>query len=351
MEQNANKPRIKVSTVEPMALRKQCNNAESNSLNEPYTFLCDEDKAAVREEFGLSETDPDPILPEPRHTLYKTIRSLVLTANKNRVQYKIPKVQLRMDYITKEDVEQCIDEDDDGMALLFDRIRELGVEVLFADEIEPPVETNYPSILNQIVERLNPIVSKTSQPITQTVLVDPTILITLASDMSHGYIPDKPFQRIGKDLPEETLIQIRDEKEQLKLYEDILLPLLHNKRIVTTRDGLNKFRELVNTLGSEHEKKRQKTITTQMYGGWQGFVQLSKKNHGEHRLQIPITALDFPTADAGMVSKYKDLNGGLLSMAKQMGYTLITQNQELYKIANQDFFSKCDEGPHGKGSS
>ncbi|KAF3930544.1 hypothetical protein ABW19_dt0202669 [Dactylella cylindrospora] len=180
-------------------------------------------------------------------SLVKSARLLVQAAQQIRVQYLHPEITIFLPNITY-DAENP--DASSPVHNLITAILSTGARVQTANNLIP--STSPPDNIEDTITTL----SRSADPInliTGKIVMDCTMLLALASDLSNEDVPEKPvFHRY-------ILQQARAEKEE-PLLPHWMYPCIAGREMVCTFDAYKRFREIVEIVGSEREKARAEVL-------------------------------------------------------------------------------------------
>ncbi|KAI9683952.1 MAG: hypothetical protein M1829_004287 [Trizodia sp. TS-e1964] len=179
------------------------------------------------DEPGPSSEDDDEL------SLIKLAQTITRAARATRIRYRHPEVCFVLPKVRH------------GVVSEIDRIlgdiRATGASVQCAQEI-----SKAPMLDEEVKKRLT--VDEHAH-FSETLNIDCTILLALVSDLSHGEIPkDRAFHR-------HTLRQIETEAKE-RLLPGCLWPALGSHAMVCTAEAARRMREIVDLIGTEHERMR-----------------------------------------------------------------------------------------------
>ncbi|KAK8232247.1 hypothetical protein HDK90DRAFT_489590 [Phyllosticta capitalensis] len=262
---------LKVSAVSErqlvfhMARQGWCN-GDSDSDGEDYQPPADDDS---------DDEDEIPIL--------KLARQLSSAASANRYKYRHPSVHLILPRISSN---ECIRE----ISAILARIRSYPyIELLCAEALQPPPPTEA-ALENLLFNELN--------TLTPVLNIDCTLLVALASDISHSTVQIQPW------YPLAVQGQIRDEQRQ-PLMPNVLFPAISNSRqLFCTSEAAHRMRDIVATIGTETEVRRADLLiegpATQSNSSAELREELQKLSiyPVPTDLQLPIRVVEFDMASA-----------------------------------------------------
>ncbi|KAK0128581.1 hypothetical protein ONS95_000545 [Cadophora gregata] len=178
---------------------------------------------------GLDPIDDDD---EPEGLL-KQVEALIKASKANVVRNRHPKIVLILPRI-----KAAPDAKEVGQIL--SKIRDLGVVVQTSEMItEPPPLSE--AIRNMAAERFG--------SFSDVLNVDCTILLAFASDLSHGRVESEDWH--NKAISRQIEMEAEDQ-----LLPSSLWPACGSKAMVCTRHAAVRMQEIVETIGTENEKKR-----------------------------------------------------------------------------------------------
>lgn len=118
-----------------------------------------------------------------------------------------------------------------------------------------------------------------------TVILDTSVLIALISDISHATVDVQPWHN------QDCKAQIRDEANGINFLTSQAYPPLRGKRLVCTKEAMEHFREITNTIASPTELERARLLCS---GGSKDFQKLSIHDVPED-LMLPVQVLSDET--------------------------------------------------------
>jgi hypothetical protein len=167
--------------------------------------------------------------------LIKLAQDLRKAANATRVRYKHPRLRVVIPKIEEGSVPE--------IDVILNQMRSYGVQV----ECQGSLPT-------EIGEGLTHLLPQPFRKFTSTLNVDCTLLLALVSDLSHikDIHPSPSFHRA-------IIRQIEVEKEKPLLTSE-LWPAMKNRELIATTEAAVRFREIVETIGTEAEKTRTRLL-------------------------------------------------------------------------------------------
>ncbi|QSZ37258.1 hypothetical protein DSL72_009352 [Monilinia vaccinii-corymbosi] len=181
----------------------------------------DEDDDIVRLD---TEDEPEGLL--------KQAKLLVEASKLARTKYRHPSVRLVLPRLTRDCPKQ--------VSGVLQEIRALGVTVQTFEDIPPSPEIS--TVLNRMV--VDPF-----EKFSETLNVDCTMIFSFISDLSHGRTePENWHHRF--------LIRQMEMESQIQLLPSIVWPACGDRKLVCTREAVTRAREIVDTIGTDSEKKR-----------------------------------------------------------------------------------------------
>lgn len=202
-----------------------------------WDWGADDDAAFCVESSGGTSEDDD----EDGISLVRIVRSLVHTSRATWHNYKHPRIHLLLTRL-----EEGLNCETDR---LFRLLRAMGGEdvVVVVDCANsaynktptPPLETALSNLLKEDLEGL-----------TSTLVIDTSILIAIASDVSHSRVQVQAWHR--GDLQ----AQIQEEAEGRSFLLTNAYPVLRSKKLVCTHLAAKHYMEIITTIGTETEKQR-----------------------------------------------------------------------------------------------
>lgn len=180
------------------------------------------------EESEGPEEDVDP------EGLLKQVEALVKASRATRVRYQYPRIRLVLPKIKAQP-------DAKEVTHVLGQIRHLGVTVQTAEET--------PSEIPAVAEVLDRLTTDPFESFSETLNVDCTILLAFASDLSHGRVEPEDWHHRAISR------QIEMESED-QLLPSSLWPACGARTLFCTREAAVRMQEIVDTIGTETEKKR-----------------------------------------------------------------------------------------------
>ncbi|CZS99365.1 hypothetical protein WAI453_008202 [Rhynchosporium graminicola] len=185
---------------------------------------------------GLDPIDDDD---EPEGLL-KQVEALIKASRATLVRNRHPKIKLILPRIRSTP-------DSKDVSNIISKIRDLGVAVYTSDEISEPPPLDE-AILRMAAERFN--------TFSETLNIDCTILLAFASDLSHGRV--EPEHWHNKAISRQIDTEAKDQ-----LLPNNLWPACGSKKMVCTRHAAVRMQEIVETIGTETERKRTKLLMSE----------------------------------------------------------------------------------------
>ncbi|PMD21950.1 hypothetical protein NA56DRAFT_571372 [Hyaloscypha hepaticicola] len=166
--------------------------------------------------------------------LLKQVEALVKACHATRVRYQHPKIRLVLPRIKAQP-------DSKEVANLLQQIRNLGVTIQTMEDMPP----EFPPII-EVLDRLaiDPFVSFSG-----TLNIDCTILLAFVSDLSHGRV--EPADWHNKAISRQIEMENEDQ-----LLQNSVWPSCGSRKLICTREAAVRMQEIVDTIGTETEKKR-----------------------------------------------------------------------------------------------
>ncbi|KAL1855983.1 hypothetical protein Plec18170_003850 [Paecilomyces lecythidis] len=265
-----------------------------------------------------SEDDDD----EDEIELIKVAADLSKAARAVRINYRHPRARIVIPKIAEGKVPE-IDN-------ILNRMRKYGVTVECGTSMPNPMNDDLDSDRDPdtVIPEQLPLAALLPNPFkrfTETLNVDCTLLLAFVSDLSHFHeIPPSPAYHRA------ILRQIEMEKEQ-PLVPTELWPAVDGHSLICTKEAVKRMREIVDTIGTDTEKKR-----TEILLGDPGFHDLDRdtltrkfQELSDHlvprNLMLPIRVVDAETAiSAGWA------NGKLPSVARKVEESLSDINRSVF---------------------
>ncbi|KAH6635908.1 hypothetical protein F5144DRAFT_591224 [Chaetomium tenue] len=124
----------------------------------------------------------------------------------------------------------------------------------FLTETPPPLET----AISALIEDRDPLVSDDCGRLTETVNLDPSVLVALVTDLHHGPVPLQPEAQ--QHIIARSLLDHETDNNELVARQDILptvlYPALRGRQLVCTRSAVAYFRKLIAAIATHSEETR-----------------------------------------------------------------------------------------------
>ncbi|POS72598.1 hypothetical protein DHEL01_v209001 [Diaporthe helianthi] len=191
--------------------------------------------------------------------ILRTARELADTARKYWHDYHHPKIRILLSHIQEGQSKH--------MDRVIQKMRSIG-----GDDIKVTVEcADSPLVSNQPTQDLDTTLSnlvpvEDMSRFGTTVILDTSVLIALISDISHAAVDVQPW--FSKD----SKAQIRDEANGINFLKSQAYPVLRGKRLVCTKEAVEHFHEISDTIASPTELERARILYS---GGRQDFQKFS----------------------------------------------------------------------------
>jgi hypothetical protein len=171
----------------------------------------------------------------------ETVRQLVAAARVNRLNYRPPRLHIVFTRIAEGSNPEI-----DRLIRKLRAIPRQGVEVQIDCSNSTFLKTPPPSLQTA----LQNLVAQDLSSITPTVNLDCSILVALASDVTHSDIDIQPWHR------RDVVFQIREEAELGSSLVKSLYPVLRSRGLVCTARAAQRFWEIVDTIATTAEAAR-----------------------------------------------------------------------------------------------
>jgi hypothetical protein len=196
-------------------------------------------------DWGAGNDDSDDEDDDCDVSVIETVRQLVAAARANRHSYRPPRLHIVLTRIAEGSNSEI-----DRLIRKMRAIPRQGVEVQvdcanshFLTSALPPLET---ALQNLVAEDLS--------GVTSTVNLDCSILVALASDVTHSDIDVQSWHR------NDVVVQIREEADLDSSLVKALYPVLRGRRLVCTAKAAQRFWEIVDTIATKAEAARADVI-------------------------------------------------------------------------------------------
>ena len=124
----------------------------------------------------------------------------------------------------------------------------------FLTETPPPID----SAVSALIEDRDPLVSDDCGQLTETVNLDPSVLVALVTDLHHGPISLQPEAQ--QHIIARSLLDHETDNNELVARQDILpavlYPALRGRQLVCTRSAVAYFRKLIDAISTHSEETR-----------------------------------------------------------------------------------------------
>ncbi|KAH6838526.1 hypothetical protein B0I37DRAFT_394164 [Chaetomium sp. MPI-CAGE-AT-0009] len=124
----------------------------------------------------------------------------------------------------------------------------------FFTDTPPPLD----SVISALVEDRDHLVSDDCGRLTETVNLDPSVLVALVTDLHHGPIPLQPESQ--QHIIAKSILDHETDNNELVARQDILAavlyPALRGRHLVCTRSAVAYFRKLIDAISTHSEETR-----------------------------------------------------------------------------------------------
>ncbi|TPX11806.1 uncharacterized protein E0L32_007543 [Thyridium curvatum] len=200
----------------------------------------------VHDDDSSDDDDDDEISGDECMPIVQTTMNLILAARANRFEYAYPRVHLVLPRIT-EGRNADID-------VLLARLRRMGlcygVDLVLDTASSPFVTSTPPSITTIWDDSYAHMLPQKYRGLSATVNLDSSILIGLASDISHGHVSTDPARHSTQNA------EIDKENADPGGFLHLLYPVLAGRELVCTREAAQTFRKLTRTMATPTELAR-----------------------------------------------------------------------------------------------
>ncbi|KAN0110459.1 Protein of unknown function (DUF1308) domain containing protein [Hyaloscypha variabilis] len=166
--------------------------------------------------------------------LQKQAEALVKACQATRVRYQHPKIRLVLSNIKSKPNAKVV-------ANVLRQIRNLGITILTAEDMPPA----FPAVA-EVLSRLD---TDPFQHFSGTLNVDCSILLAFASDVSHGRVEAQDWH--NKIIARQIAMEHEDQ-----VLPNSMWPACASRKLICTREAADKMQEIVDTMGTETEKRR-----------------------------------------------------------------------------------------------
>jgi hypothetical protein len=149
-------------------------------------------------------------------------------------RYQHPKIRLVLPNIKSKPNAKVV-------ANVLRQIRNLGITILTAEDMPPA----FPAVA-EVLSRLD---TDPFQHFSGTLNVDCSILLAFASDVSHGRVEAQDWH--NKIIARQIAMEHEDQ-----VLPNSMWPACASRKLICTREAADKMQEIVDTMGTETEKRR-----------------------------------------------------------------------------------------------
>ncbi|CAN8106309.1 unnamed protein product [Discula destructiva] len=240
--------------------------------------------------------------------IFRTAKQLVQASRMKWHNYRHPRIRLIFTRIQEghnSEIDRLIQK-----LRSFVGVNDITVKLDFADSTllaeEPPIDLDT-AITNMLPQH----------DTTSTVLLDTSVLVALASDISHTAMEKQLWH--GADAYAQIQAEVDGRHFLLTAY-----PRLRGRKLVCTAGASQQFLKITNTIGSQDEVARASHL---LDGRWHDFQKLSIHPVPED-LMLPVQVVDEQTSNWSAASLVRD--GILPPVAIEIGRHLCGQGTHLY---------------------
>lgn len=284
-----------------------------------------------------------------------TVRQLIEAALVNRHEYKPPCLRIMFTRIT-EGSNSEVDR-------LIRQMRGMGKEGVEAQIVcansdflmtpPPPLEVALRNLMVDDTKEITPVGN-----------LDCSILVSLASDVTHSHVEIQPWHR------NDVSAQIREEMAQGSSLAKKLYPALRGKKLVCTAEASRRFRAIVATIATKDEAARTRLIlpdpdlpqktSAQLVAELQALsahpvdpdllLPVEVVDHDyPHTLNEVISTGKLPQSAKTVAADLSELNWDIFCYGWVTGITTITANytlaKQIVRLVEQDRVDTHEEGP------
>jgi Protein of unknown function (DUF1308) len=253
---------------------------------------------------------------ETEVSILKMATRLAEDARNTRVNYKHPSVTMELPRI-RTGAHAAVDN-------LLDKIRSLGITVVCGPQAPPPslaTTTMFYDEFSRFTRRVN---------------VDCTVLLALASDISHANVATLPW--FNRALRRQLEIEDRE-----RLLPTVLWPALAGGReLVCTREAARRMREIAGLIGTDAERARMAVLLDEGAGEQEKRAQLRalSRHPVPDDLRLPIRVCDrvgledgrLPAVAREVARELTDINRSVFLFGWAEGITTVTSNKSSVKV-------------------
>ncbi|KAK3295319.1 uncharacterized protein B0H64DRAFT_459328 [Chaetomium fimeti] len=124
----------------------------------------------------------------------------------------------------------------------------------FLTDTPPPLD----GVVSALIEDRDPLVSDDCGRLTETVNLDPSVLVALVTDLHHGPVPLQPESQ--QHIIAKSILDHETDNNELVARQDILAavlyPALRGRHLVCTRSAVAYFRKLIDAISTHSEETR-----------------------------------------------------------------------------------------------
>lgn len=224
---------------------------------------------------------------------------------------------------------------DEQIDMLLDKIRELGVRskvninIHCAESVwvtnEPPVDTA--TAISNLLPR--------PQKLSDTVLLDTSVLIALASDVCHAHVETKPW------MSDDLRSHIEEEQKGTRFIPYLVNTVLQGKQLICTKPVVDQFMKITRTMGTPTEKARSHILVD---GGGSNDLERLSIHPMSHNLILPLRIIDTETGEwpAKALVRERVLPGVALRVEKELDNVPSNRSTHLYAWASRLTVVTCN---------
>lgn len=261
--------------------------------------------------------------------LMQSAKFLISAAKSTWVNYQHPNVVFQLRNLHMKDAAEPI-------LQLVKELEDIGVKVEFADYYAESSPINPIPSIEQLIGKIQR--EHTSYTnLTNTINVDCTILLALASDISNSCVDPK-----SRHFNQAILHQLRNEMVE-PLLTSAIFPALRNHKLMCTPTARNRFEAIVDEIGTASEKARYKALIDASGDDARGIYQQLCIYKVPEDFHLPIrvigeeeecwngppASLPYSSELTGILSP---INASVFLTGWSMEVTTITSNMNIAKI-------------------
>lgn len=271
-----------------------------------------------------------------KSSLVRMAEGLIRASKATRYRYRHPRIRFVLSKVVEGEVPQ-IDS-------ILNSVRRMGITVETISDTPDTMHPDFnPPISPEILCRLSP---DPFPVFTATLNIDCTILLALASDLSHT----EPKSLTPQPWHHRALLHQMEREHEETLLPSVMYPAMGGKKLVCTEEAAVRMREIVETIGTPTEKARTALLLGDHYTLGKGETKSLRsilinemQQLSDHPVpsewQLPIrivskdsenvkTTIDIPEDLAALVeAQLTSINQSVFMFGWRNGYTTLSSNR------------------------